>query len=260
VFRDMINDLIRFERTHTAQEFVTECLQVTEYKAQFEGDRSPEAIASLEVVKEFENTVADFTQRTNGNLADFADYLSLHSTEESDEEVKKEDKVQIMTPHNAKGLEFPVVYIIGLEEGIAPLLRSDSSITSEDIEEERRLMYVGMTRAKEILHISGAATRFLHGRLMQQTPSRFIEEIPEKYIETENRNLSEGSVANVKPSIAIRSEKDYKTGERVRHGKWGAGTILSCSGSGPKAKLVIRFDRFGRKKILAGFANLVKLN
>lgn len=283
-FRDLINELIRFERTHDAKEFVDKCLALTGYKEQFTEDRSVEAMASLEIVREFENAVADFAQRTQGSLADFADYLALHTADENDDDQKEQDKVQVMTLHNAKGLEFPVVFVVGLEEGISPLLRSDTEISQEDIEEERRLLYVGMTRAKEKLHLSGSATRFLHGKSKQQQVSRFVDEISDEFIDDEtirpepelslhtsqpsqrfSKNYSSSYNQQSQPAASslktpITVVRDFNVGDRVRHGKWGVGTIVNCSGTGPKTKIDIKFDRFGRKKLVAGYARLVKLN
>ncbi|MCD4653375.1 ATP-binding domain-containing protein, partial [bacterium] len=255
VFLDLINDLIRYERTHSAKEYVSKCLDATNYKSIYERDTSAEAQASMDIIQEFENSVADFSLRTDGDLAEYADYLSLHSEDEENGE-ERSDKVNLMTLHNAKGLEFPIVFVTGLEEGLCPLIRGEDQISKADMEEERRLLYVGMTRAKDKLYLFGADNRFLHGKLMQRTPSRFIPEIPEEFIELGSKEL-EKQKPKMEPFMVKR---DYFVGERVRHSKWGSGTLFSCSGSGPKAKLVIRFDRYGNKKLVAGFANLVKIN
>jgi len=254
IYLELINDLIRYERTHTAQDYVKHCIESTGYRSLYEQDNSAEAQASLEIISEFENMVTDFTQRTDGNLSEFADYLSLHNTDEDDVE-DNTDKVNLMTLHNAKGLEFPVVFISGLEDGLSPLIRTGDADEGVDIEEERRLFYVGMTRAKDKLYLTGAEFRVLYGKSMKRTPSRFIHEIPDEFVEVAKKK----SVKQSSRIATLKVQYDYSIGERVYHGSWKNGTILSCSGSGPKAKLIISFDRYGKKKIMAGLANLVRL-
>ncbi len=257
-FQVMIHDLIHYERTHKADNFVTYLLDVTGYRESYQIDETPESKSSLEIIEEFENTVVDFASRGEGRLAEFADYLSLHSEVDDDETVTDRNQVQLMTLHNAKGLEFPVVFICGLEENLCPLIRSGSEIDIQDLEEERRLLYVGMTRAKEQLYLFGSNQRFLYGRLIDQLPSRFLEEIPEEYIENQSIRKDDNNKSPVK-TLSMSASADYSAGERIRHPSWGLGTVLHCLGAGPKARLTIRFDRFGQKKILAGPANLIRL-
>lgn len=265
VFRDLIRDLIRFERTHSAGEFVAYCLEKTGYRAQFETDRSPEAAASLEIIEEFESTVADFSSRNQGSLADFADYLSLFSQDDDDDESPSTGKVQLLTLHNAKGLEFPVVFLTGFEDGICPLLNFSDENSTEHLEEERRLVYVGMTRAKEKLFLSVAERRFRYGRISEQQPSRFLTELPDQYLTMHNTKRNTAThhrrPDNGLPELpGVSGKKPYSIGARVRHAKWGSGTILQVAGSGAKAKIVVRFDRWGTKKLLAAFAALIPLN
>jgi len=256
-FQDMIRKLIFFERTHSAVETVEYMLNLTGYKQSFLDDESSESKGSLEIIQEFENTVADFVARGEKNMAGFADYLSLYS--ESDDDVSEADanRVQLMTLHNAKGLEFPVVFITGLEENLCPLIRKDEESDAGNLEEERRLLYVGMTRAKEKLCLSAARTRYLYGRIVEQKPSQFLTEIPEEFCE-KSQTQSKKVVSNQVVRFSVTS--DYQIGERIRHPRWGSGTVLRCAGSGPSAKLSIRFDRVGLKKIIAGLANLIRLH
>ncbi|MBN1878919.1 UvrD-helicase domain-containing protein [bacterium] len=256
-FHELILDLIHFERTHRANEFIDYMIDVTGYREMFESEMSTEARTSLEIIEEFENTVAEFSDREESRLADFADYLSLYSESDDDQTEQKRDLVQLMTLHNAKGLEFPVVFITGIEENLCPLIRSDTSLDPAEIEEERRLLYVGMTRAMEKLFLFAARQRFLYGRPIQQQASRFLAEIPDKCIEDQSMTMERNFKSPV-TELSLRS--DYKTGDRIRHPSWGLGTVLHCIGSGPQARLTIRFDRFGPKKILAGPANLTRMH
>lgn len=256
-FYDIVNELIQYERTHPAAEFIDKMIELTGYRSSYEMDESIEAKTSLEIVDEFLNTVAEFSSRGENRLADFADYLSLYGESDDDQKGLERDQVQLMTLHNAKGLEFPIVFITGLEENLCPLIRADDTSESGSLEEERRLMYVGMTRAKEKLFLYGANERFLYGRQLQQIPSRFLDEIPDEYIEVVRECSPKGSKT---PVTELSTELDYKTGQRIRHPSWGSGTVIHSLGSGPKARLTIRFDRHGLKKIIAGLANLIRLN
>lgn len=253
-FVELVHDLIRHERNHPPDEFMTYCLERTAYRDVLQHDASSEAAASLEIVDEFMNMVGDFAQRVKGSLTDFADYLSLVSGEEDDGVEGSQSMVSLMTLHNAKGLEFRVVFMTGLEEGLCPLLRAAERDSIDHLEEERRLVYVGMTRAMERLFMFGAGRRFLHGQVSEQVPSRFLSELPVQYTERLRRSTKPAS-----PQL-IQSNKEYEIGQRIRHASLGTGTILHVAGSGPKAKLLIHFDRFGRKKIQAGLANLTRLH
>jgi DNA helicase II / ATP-dependent DNA helicase PcrA len=181
----------------------------------------------------------------------------LHNDDDNDGMPFEKEYVQLMTLHNAKGLEFPNVFISGLEENLCPLVRKEEETDPAAIEEERRLLYVGMTRAKQNLFLFGAEQRSLYGRVVQQQPSRFLKEIPSEYTTApagKNHTNGSGKINR------ISSEKRYKPGDRVRHPSLGSGTVLQCSGTGSEARISIHFDRAGRKKLIVGLANLVRLN
>lgn len=177
-----------------------------------------------------------------------------------------EQSVQLMTLHAAKGLEFPVVFLAGLEEGLFPHYLSAED--SARLEEERRLCYVGMTRARQRLFMTYAQRRRLHGRDRETRPSRFLLEIPENYLyqmrphmRVSRNDLSRNSDTEVVSDNRISSFSDeppegLKLGDRVRHRHFGDGVIMACEGRGSNARLQVRFDEVGIKWLVVGYANL----
>jgi DNA helicase-2/ATP-dependent DNA helicase PcrA len=174
-----------------------------------------------------------------------------------------------MTLHNAKGLEFPVVFIIGLEDGIFPHYRSMGD--QAQLEEERRLMYVGVTRARERLYLTHAWSRSLFGQTSYNPPSRFLGEIPselvrmledeESVIGGSGSSASEASnVSAIRSAVEGRREPITVTaGDTVVHDKWGEGVVLQISGSGTDAEAVVRFEDAGEKRLLLAYAPLTRV-
>jgi DNA helicase-2/ATP-dependent DNA helicase PcrA len=191
-----------------------------------------------------------------------------------DDGQKKTDVVTLMTLHSAKGLEFPVVFLIGMEEGVFP--HSRSLMEEAEMEEERRLAYVGITRAEEELFITNAQMRTLFGRTNMNPPSRFIKEIPEELLEDalpqvkKPSPFSSGGKPMVKQPtrsavgrpVAVASGGDgisWNVGDKAQHGKWGTGTVVSVKGSGEGMELDIAFPSpIGIKRLLAKFAPIQK--
>ncbi len=170
-----------------------------------------------------------------------------------------EDCVQLMTMHSAKGLEFPLVFLCGMEDGLFPHQRSTAD--PQGLEEERRLCYVGITRAKRTLYITYAEQRRLHGTDRFSQPSRFIAEIPEALVEEVRPRVrvsrpisprSRGRSAGMAPG----AELGVRLGQRVRHGKFGDGVILNCEGQGTHARVEVNFETAGTKWLVLGYANL----
>jgi len=173
--------------------------------------------------------------------------------------------VQMMTLHMAKGLEFMFVFLCGMEEGLFPHNRCISDLDA--LEEERRLCYVGMTRAMKHLYLTYAEQRRLHGMDTHPAPSRFIKEVPEDIV-TEVRprvQISRSMTAHARreqpaaPAIRFRAEPPppgMRLGARVRHGKFGEGVVLNVEGSGPHARVQVNFEQQGTKWLMMQYANL----
>jgi DNA helicase-2/ATP-dependent DNA helicase PcrA len=167
-----------------------------------------------------------------------------------------EDSVQLMTLHSAKGLEFPVVFLVGLEEGLFP-----HSLSAEDpsrLEEERRLCYVGMTRAMRELYVTHAESRRLFGREESPLPSRFLREVPPGLVE-EVRARSTARRASPSPSPASMSSGDaglFRLGQRVVHPKFGEGVVLNSEGRGSAARIQVNFQKAGAKWLVLAYARL----
>lgn len=168
-----------------------------------------------------------------------------------------EDCVQLMTLHSAKGLEFPIVFIVGLEEGLFPHRMS----TEEPgrLEEERRLAYVGITRARQQLILTHAERRRLHGRDDLGIPSRFIRELPPELIEEVRARFSVSNGASAMANSWASEANEFSLGERVQHSRFGEGIVLDCEGSGPSARIQVNFDDAGAKWLVAAYAKLERI-
>jgi DNA helicase-2/ATP-dependent DNA helicase PcrA len=237
------------------------------YLAALEREGGPEAEGRLENLRELIAAAEDF-QRANAETVDdqrselelFLDQVALVS--DVDQYDRRDDHVSMMTVHSAKGLEYPIVYLVGMEEGIFPhsgALRDESGI-----EEERRLCYVGMTRAMERLTITSAAERLRFGSRTYGVPSRFLDEIPSAVAERAGGRRGSRSVPASRGAHYDYSYGQDEPGEasgivrgmRVRHPHFGVGVVITIAGSGPSQKLKIQFDRAGVKTLMLRFANL----
>lgn len=247
-FGETINDLVLFAKDHTVSELVEELWLKTGYKAMYEKEANMENLSRLENMEEFLTVTHDFDLSNkehpeDGGLANFLSGISLSSDLDK---VDKEDYLTLMTIHMAKGLEFPVVYLMGMEESIFPHVRSILSGSNDEIEEERRLCYVGITRAMEDLRILRAYRRTLWGRTMYNKPSRFLAEMD---LDMPVKDM----IKEVHPSPI----GDFALGDKVLHKKFGEGVIVSLDEKDKKAK--IAFPDEGIKEFLLEYANLEKL-
>jgi len=223
------------------------------YMAELESFRSMEALGRIDNLKELAGVAAEFAERSpDGGLDDFLAQLSLvNETDDYDEE---EASVTLMTLHNAKGLEFPIVFIVGLEDGVFPHVRSLGE--PAELEEERRLAYVGITRAKERLYLTHAFNRSLWGASSYNPPSRFLKEIPQEFMRLVGEPPgSSGSTPPRYPDLE-RASFTWRVGQEVLHDRWGSGVITSLTGSGEKAEATIWFTDVGEKRLLLAYAPL----
>ena len=244
-------------------------LDRTGYLAQLEESTDPQDQARAENIGELLSVAKDF-QDTNptGTVEDFLEQVALVNDVDSFEQ--EESKVTLMTLHAAKGLEFLIVFLGGLEEGLFP--HSRTLMNPEEIEEERRLAYVGITRAEKELYISNATTRTVFGRTSSYLPSRFIDEIPAELVDslrakrripddikpTVPRHMSVASRPVTKPIIRNEVIADWKVGDTAIHSKWGNGKVVNVSGEGAGMKLTIEFPTQGVRVVMAKFAPVKK--
>lgn len=250
---------------------------------ELEAEMTTEGKTRIENIKEFISVAQEFSDMAEENpaLEDFLAHISLVADIDDTEEVG--DRVVMMTLHSAKGLEFPVVFMVGLEEGIFPSYRSATE--EEELEEERRLCYVGITRAREILYITNAKCRMIFGSTAYNKESRFIGEIPEELISMPERYssgpLQDNSFhkgSSFMPSGRIMDLSDLKArirefnrqsaendasevnvGDRVIHKKFGEGTVKAKVYEGGDYRLDIHFDQYGMKRLMESFARLKKI-
>jgi DNA helicase-2/ATP-dependent DNA helicase PcrA len=230
-----------------------------------EGEKAQNRAENLE---ELINAASDYelenpTQDELSPITAFLSYTSLEAGERKSG--VEESAVQLMTLHSAKGLEFPLVFICGLEDGLFP--HHFSRETPSALEEERRLCYVGVTRAREKLHLSYAEKRRIFGRDEERQPSRFIREIPENLIEETKRKVvvrasafnqsafgSQSSMTSM--AMGVESEHGYRLGQRVLHPKFGEGNVLDHEGSGERTRIHVKFDNYGSKWLALAYAKL----
>ncbi|CAH2717263.1 ATP-dependent DNA helicase PcrA [Neobacillus rhizosphaerae] len=290
-FRDLIRNYTNMQEFLSVTELVEEVLEKTGYREMLKAEKSLEAQSRLENLEELLSVTKSFEDSSEDkSLVAFLTDLALVADIDSlDDDGEKADSITLMTLHSAKGLEFPVVFLIGLEEGVFP--HSRSLMEEVEMEEERRLAYVGITRAEQCLFITNAQMRTLFGRTNMNPASRFIAEIPEDLIEgvePETRmNTPFGSggrsfgssgtsfggprssfatpAAQRKPvtrpvSAASGGEEvGWKVGDKAEHGKWGIGTVVSVKGQGEGTELDIAFPSpVGIKRLLAKFAPIKK--
>jgi DNA helicase-2/ATP-dependent DNA helicase PcrA len=240
-FVKTVEDLIRHNSTDV-QKLLNQILEKTGY-LEWAGEEKSENI------KEF----VKFAK--SKDLQSFIDNSSLQS---GIDESHDGDFISLMTLHSAKGLEFPVIFIVGIEDGLLPHFHTLNN--EEELQEERRLLYVGMTRAKDLLILSSAKKRKLYASMQKQKASRFLDEIPAgHYNYIEKKPKREAVVATVDMPASIQRSSPFFTGTRVKHPKWGVGVVRDCYGDCDDPKVMVNFPSVGVKRLSLKFANLEKL-
>ncbi len=239
--------------------FIDLVLQASGYRKALEQDRSPEAEGRLENLEELIAAAEDFVVSAGeGTVEAFLDSVALMS--DVDELKEAEARVTLMTLHSAKGLEFPVVFLTGLEEGVFPHARSMND--PEEIEEERRLCYVGLTRARDRLYLSYAVHRRIHGYGVGE-PSRFLREMPEAHLTLLNASRPEPQLAQARVVPRYEPEEEswpIKVGARVRHARFGEGLVVGVERDGEDVIVTVAFASVGRKRLSLQYAHLEELD
>ena len=280
-FSEIIQSLIKLKDTVTIEELTGRILNDTGYMPALVMEDTTESKTRIENLGEFISVITEFekNEETGNTLGEFLENISLVSDIDGYDE--NEDSAVLMTIHSAKGLEFPIVFLSGLEEGLFPGMRSMES--DDDIEEERRLCYVAITRAKEQLYITKTISRTIHGKTMPTTASRFFREIPVEYLE--DKTTLQPKVAKVMQDLGVRNaaapkkevymtkgfgssvkssgSTDYskfKAGDAVEHRTFGRGEILKATPCGNDCILEIQFESIGFKRLMAAFAKVKKIN
>ena len=280
-FSEIIQSLIKLKDTVTIEDITGRILNDTGYMPALVMEDTTESKTRIENLGEFISVITEFekNEETGNTLGEFLENISLVSDIDGYDE--NEDSAVLMTIHSAKGLEFPIVFLSGLEEGLFPGMRSMES--DDDIEEERRLCYVAITRAKEQLYITKTISRTIHGKTMPTTASRFFREIPVEYLE--DKTTLQPKVAKVMQDLGVRNASapkkevymtkgfgssvkssgstDYskfKAGDAVEHRTFGRGEILKATPCGNDCILEIQFESIGFKRLMAAFAKVKKIN
>jgi DNA helicase-2/ATP-dependent DNA helicase PcrA len=236
--------------------FIDAVLDASGYREALKQERSPEAEARLENLEELVAAAEDYTvTQAEPTLAGFLDSVALMS--DVDEWQQGQARVTLMTLHAAKGLEFPVVFLTGMEEGVFPHARSLND--PEEIEEERRLCYVGLTRARERLYLTWALHRRIHGYGVGE-PSRFLREMPEAELAALNSRSEPGPMAvSEEPAAPADDDLPLRVGAKVRHARWGEGMVVGVEREGSDVLVTVRFASVGRKRLSLQYAHLEEL-
>lgn len=274
-FCELINSLKKSGQFMPLKEFVEKIMGDSGYTAMLIAENTIEAKTRIDNLGEFLSAVSEYEKSEDEpSLSGFLENAALIS--DLDDYDEDEDVLVMMTIHSAKGLEFPTVFLTGMEEGLFPSARSMD--TTEDLEEERRLCYVAITRAKKQLYLTGAQSRTLYGQTTHQNESRFLSEIPAEYKIEDGTSRADAfgtTVAKIPPAInrvkteifrgfssassAPAAEIDFSPGERIRHKKFGEGTIQAIQKFEKDAMVEILFDSGETKRLMAAFAKLEKI-
>lgn len=281
-FVQMIQVLRTKQEFYKVKMLIEDILEQTGYMKELQAEGTDEALDRMANVDELLNKAALYDEKTeNPTLDGFLEEVALVADIDNLEE--DADHVVMMTLHSAKGLEFPVVFMVGMEDGVFPSYISISSEDESELEEERRLCYVGITRARTNLFLTSAKQRMVRGEIHYNRVSRFVDDIPEEFMaenerakipQKEKKELPETKAhaayrqmrENFKTKIMAQQQFEvkksdglsYNVGDRVRHIKFGNGTVMNIAEGGRDYEVTVNFDRVGIKKMFASFAKLVK--
>jgi DNA helicase-2/ATP-dependent DNA helicase PcrA len=239
--------------------------------ATYDAQKTIEAMGRVENLRELVGVAAEYEQSNEGAIIGDEEFDTLNNLRlleiflettslvaDIDEYEEGAGAVTLMTLHTAKGLEFPVVFVIGMEDGVFPHMRSLGD--PFELEEERRLAYVGITRAQDQLFLTSAWNRMLFGGSNYNPPSRFLQEVPDSLIEKAGKRQRRSPVdraASTGPRVQV-DPAQVGPGDRIRHDKWGLGTVREVVGTGDRAEAEVMFDTQGKKRLLLAWAPLEK--
>ncbi|RLA27325.1 MAG: DNA helicase II [Gammaproteobacteria bacterium] len=259
VFLNLITTLAKDTEGLDLQEQVDHVIHASGLIEFFKKEKGERGETRVENLEELVSAARGFSPDPAEEMSPLDAFLSHAALEAGEGQADAwEDCVQLMTMHSAKGLEFPLVFLCGMEDGLFPHQRSVAD--PQGLEEERRLCYVGITRAKDILYITHAEQRRLHGMDNFAQASRFISEIPAELVEEVRPRVQVSRPLSPRPRtaghVAPGAEMGVRLGQRVRHGKFGDGVILNCEGQGAHARVEVNFENAGTKWLVLSYANL----
>ena len=277
---ELVFNLMAAKDQLAVAELIETIMRNSGYLTELENEQTPQSEARIENLREMLSVAKDFAiGDTENNLENFLNHVALVADIDTAE--MADERVTLMTLHSAKGLEYPTVFLAGLEEGVFP--HSRTLMNDEEIEEERRLCYVGITRAKRNLYISNARMRTLYGNTVSYPPSRFLNELPTELVEKHrppifNRNVhgSDRSMVTDRsnqiatkplatygqsPAAAVTSSQtfDWKLGDKASHAKWGIGTVIEVRGTGVSQEVKVAFPEQGIKLLMVQYAPISKV-
>ena len=274
-FYNPLSEIFENIDKYTITDLINEVLDKSGYLKSLESSYSVEDRARIDNLNEFISAASEYEENNpDDTIYDYLENLSLISDMEKTED--KDNSILLMTMHSAKGLEFPVVFVVGMDEGLFPGKRS---IDEGNIEEERRLFYVAITRAREKLYLTSSQVRRSYGKPIYYKTSRFVDEIRENIKELENktfnsfssksyekssnedymREKTRQSVLNTKLRKNENSDETYQVGDKIMHSKWGEGMIVQVKESNEGNELVVAFDKKGLKKLNQDYAPIYKV-
>ncbi len=280
-FREALSKVRTLAATESVPEALSRALVETGYLKWLEEDKASESVSRIENLNELVNAATDFCERSEDvSMISFLDQAALISDSDMIDEGSGPGSVKMMTVHISKGLEFPVVFVTGLEDNLFPHARSKED--ENQMQEERRLLYVAMTRAQKKLYLTHTMTRRIFGVSQSNMPSGFLDDLPPEIISTQisagssvghgvtyaRRRADGGSFANAtpapikpfKPAPSKRSVDGWEVGMKVIHPSFKVGVIRDIEGNGDKSKITVYFPKFGSKKLVKKYAKLEKIN
>jgi DNA helicase-2/ATP-dependent DNA helicase PcrA len=261
LFIEMIDSIADDTKHLDLSEKVDGILTKSSLMDHYANDKTDKAGSKKENLDELVSAAKQYTHEEESEMSETQGFIALATLDTSgDSNQQSRDCVQLMTIHSAKGLEFPSVFLVGMEEDLFPSRQSKDEPHLMD--EERRLCYVGMTRAMKKLNLCYADKRFLHGQSFYSMPSRFLDEVPSAFLNHIKSPYKDYSYSESNESYGTRktmvssSSSPYSIGQTVKHAKFGFGTILNAEGSGDGARVQVKFSKVGTKWLITSYANL----